>query len=160
MKKNTRYRKDITLELPTEIVQPILEKFIADNGMHRITWKEENCWTSDYGNIQNYYYFNYHYDKSTLHMEAWIGAGNQYETGLTGASSITSKVPYLQKIHQLSRCLIEQMPESLLRQRAVAELLEEEKLLKKGNKLLHICLAAAFILFVLSIIAKMIPWSF
>lgn len=141
MAKNERYIKNIVLGLPTETVEPIIRKFLADNQFYQSEWHGDVCWMTDLMNVKGYHFFTYSYDGTTLHLEAWLRNGKEGEMGLTGFAAVTSKAPYLHKIHQLSQQLIQLLPaDSPYLDQAWTEYKREEKLLGKNKVITYIVL--------------------
>lgn len=153
MAKNKRYIKDLVLGLPAETVEPIIRKFLKDNLFYSSEWHGNVCWMTDCLGIKGYQFFTYSYDGTTLHLEAWMRNGKEGEMGLTGFEAATSKVPYLQKIHQLSGQLIQLLPtDSPYRDQAQAEFKTEEKLLSKNTLVACIALIGVLSFLVLNFI--------
>lgn len=129
MAKDSRYIKDIVLDMPSEEVESIIREFLTKNNFYQTEWRDDICWCLG----EKLRFFQYSYSNNTLHIEAWVRNGKTGEMGLTGVAASDLKVPYLYMIQGLLSEIIRHLPEnSPLRQKAMEEYKAENKPLLKG----------------------------
>lgn len=142
--KNTRYIKDIWLDLPEEEVQGIIRRFL-NQGQFEIR--------SNFGGMEYYEsgisichrFFQYRYKGGCLHIEAWLGQGpKNVEVGLTGWRGIMETSTYLSYVHQLLEELLALLPKGNPVCMALREEMRREKRHSKAGVVFMVVMLCVF----------------
>lgn len=129
MAKDSRYIKDIVLNLPSEEIESVIQEFLTKYNFYQTEWRGDICWSSG----EELRFFQYSYSNDTLHIEAWVRNGKTGEMGLTGFAASDLKVPYLYTIRELLSMIIRHLPEnSAQKQKLLEEYKADSRSFKKG----------------------------
>ena len=151
---NTRYVKDIQLDLPEDEVQGIIRRFLNEGRFEiRSNFGGMEYYESGISSTFSHRFLKYLYKDGCLHIEAWLGQKN-VEVGLTGWGGIMETSTYLSCIHQLMEELLSLLPKG---NPVCVALREEMRREKKHSKAGVAFLAVMLCVFaVIVIIAKTI----
>lgn len=90
-----RFVQDISLRVPAEEVEDLMQNFLSMNGFYETEWNGEACWAADYGLCEKYRMFLYSYGNGVLHIEAWLRSGKNGEYSLNGWGAMIDRINYL-----------------------------------------------------------------
>ena len=105
-----RYTKDLTLNLPEETVQYVVNDYLQKNEFATAEWQGETCLRAG-GTMMGYRYLKWSYGGGVLHLEAWLESNTGKELGLDGVVGAAWKMPYKSSVDQLLSTL-ESQPQS------------------------------------------------
>lgn len=106
-----RFVKDISLNVPAEDVERLMQNFFSENGFYRTDWNGESCWSINRGICEKYQLFLYSYESGTLHIEAWLRSGKTGEYSLDGWGAMIDRKNYLELMVHLIEQVLTLLPQ-------------------------------------------------
>ena len=141
-----RFVKDISLNVPAEDVEGLMQNFLSENRFYRTDWNGEACWAADRGICEKYQLFLYSYKNGTLHIEAWLRAGKTEEYSLNGWGAMSDRKTYLEQMVRLIERVLMLLPQG--RSVRVEDILsdEDKKAIRRYRIVWPLVLIAALII--------------
>ena len=99
-----RYTKDLTLNLPEETVQYVVNDYLQKSQFTAADWQGKPCFRTG-STMMGYKWLKWSYGGGVFHLEAWLESNTGKEIGLDGVMGAVTKMPYKASVNQLLETL-------------------------------------------------------